>query len=156
MDTSQDPCENFYDFASMYLIQAFIQVLNILYVDGGWLKAHPVPSDKGVYGNFEAVSQQNRRVLQEILSSDSSVLFASAKDSYDHQILSKLRGLYSSCMDEDKLNEIGTQPLARVTSTIRNLFNGETTVVHSASSDKHEKVYRERLTATVAYLHSRG
>ena len=38
--------------------------------DGGWLKAHPIPSDKGVFGNFEALAQQNRRVLQDILTSD--------------------------------------------------------------------------------------
>ncbi|KAI0363474.1 Metalloprotease [Pilatotrama ljubarskyi] len=141
LDESQDPCENFYDFAN-----------------GGWLKAHPIPSDKGSFGNFEALSQQNRRLLQQILSEDSSARFSEVSafmtSDYDEQILKKLRGLYKSCMDEDKLNDIGEKPLADMAKTIRELYRGKTTVIDSLAS-KDEK-QRARLTATVAYLHSRA
>ncbi|KAI0780776.1 Metalloprotease [Trametes elegans] len=141
LDESQDPCENFYDFAN-----------------GGWLKAHPIPSDKGSFGNFEALAQQNRRLLQQILSEDSSARFAEVSalmtDDYDKQVLKKLRGLYQSCLDEDALNDIGENPLKDVAKKIRDLFRGKSTVIDSASSDKEDE--RDRLTATVAYLHSRA
>ncbi|KAH9901083.1 Metalloprotease [Cubamyces lactineus] len=143
LDESQDPCENFYDFAN-----------------GGWLKAHPIPSDKGSFGNFEALSQQNRRLLQQILSQDSSARFdvasALTPSDYDEQILKKLRGLYQSCMNEDELNEIGEKPLKDMADKIRELFRGDTTVVDDLVHDGDGHKKRARLTATVAYLHSRA
>ncbi|KZT68178.1 zincin [Daedalea quercina L-15889] len=138
LDSSQDPCENFYDFAN-----------------GGWLKEHPIPSDKGVYGNFEALAQQNRRVLQDILTSDAYVSPSTLTASYDEQLMKKLRGLYASCMNEGKLNELGTEPLAAVTNNIRKLLYGETTVV----GDKAPHILEKKitgLTAAIAYLHTRG
>ncbi|EJF65996.1 metalloprotease [Dichomitus squalens LYAD-421 SS1] len=142
IDESEDPCENFYDFAN-----------------GGWLKANPIPSDKGKFGHFEEIAQQNKRLLQQILSEDSSFHFSeasslTASNPYDEQLLKKLRGLYDSCIDEDYLNEVGEAPLKEVTDKIRQLFHGKTTVVdHFEPTPEKE---RERLTATVAYLHSRG
>ncbi|OSX65107.1 hypothetical protein POSPLADRAFT_1044521 [Postia placenta MAD-698-R-SB12] len=133
LDTSQDPCENFYEYAN-----------------GGWLKSHPIPSDKGAFGNFEALAQENRRVLQQILSSESSY----SSTSYDQQILKKLREFYNSCMDESKLAELGTEPLASVTSRVRRLLKSETTVVDTTVKEKHSN--KNGLTAAIAYLHSRG
>ncbi|KAI0687125.1 metalloprotease [Cytidiella melzeri] len=142
LDASQDPCENFYDFAN-----------------GGWLKQHPIPSDKGRYGNFAVLSEQNRRLIQQILSQDSSSLYsqaaltAGAEDPYDTLILKKLRGLYSSCMNEDLLDARGTDPLLRVIRNIRKLYNGEDTVI-SAHDDKEKQ--KKGFTAAIAYLHTRG
>ncbi|KAI0709419.1 Metalloprotease [Earliella scabrosa] len=141
LDESQDPCENFYDFAN-----------------GGWLKANPIPSDKGRYGNFDTLAIQNRRLLQQILSEDSSALFSATSslmaDPYDEILLKKVRGLYQSCMDEDNLDEIGETPLREMAQTIRELFRGKTTVVDAEKTSAEKD--RERLTATVAFLHSRG
>ena len=127
--------------------------------DGGWLKSNPIPSDKGKFGHFEEIAQQNKRLLQQILSEDSSSHFSSASsltasNPYDEQLLKKLRGLYDSCIDEDYLNEVGEEPLRRITDKIRELFHGKTTVVNGLKSTSEKE--KERLTATVAYLHSRG
>lgn len=127
-------------------------------LDGGWLKAHPIPSDKGSFGNFEALAQQNRRILQQILSEDASTRFsevsALASTDYDEQILKKIRGLYASCLDEDRLNDIGEKPLQEIADKIRSTFRGKSTVIDKLSDDDHAQ--RARLTATVAFLHSRG
>ena len=72
---------------------------------------------------------------------------------YDEVLLKKLRGLYQSCMDEDRLNELGDAPLKHMVQKIRELFRGKTTVVDALDAAPEE---RARLTATVAYLHSRG
>ena len=126
--------------------------------DGGWLKSNPIPSDKGSFGHFEEIALQNRRLLQQILSEDASSHFSSVSalmsDPYDEILLKKVRGLYDSCMDEDHLNDLGEAPLKDMTKKIRELFRGKTTIVDAESSASEEE--RDRLTATVAYLHSRG
>ena len=137
--------------------------------DGGWLKQHPIPSDKGTYGNFEALAQQNKRLIQQILSEDSSSIFSSAsltddhEDPYDTQILKKLRGLYTSCMDEDLLEARGQEPLLHVIRVLRKLYTGETTSIEStaedapATADEDDKEKQKRgFTAALAYLHSKG
>lgn len=154
LDTSQDPCENFYDFASRSRSLVCNRCSFMQLTDGGWLKAHPIPSDKGVFGNFEALAQQNRRVLQDILTSD-EYASPSLTTSYDEQLMKKLRGLYASCMDEDHLNKLGTDPLAEVTNKIRKLLYRETTIVDAEAVKVQEK-HITGLTAAIAYLHSRG
>ncbi|KAI0082770.1 metalloprotease [Panus rudis PR-1116 ss-1] len=146
LDPSQDPCENFYDFAT-----------------GGWRKSHPIPSDKGSIGSLEEIAVRNRRLLQQILSQDSSSIYTSAgdQDPYDEQLLKKLRVMYNSCMDEELLDARGADPLLRVVKTTRQLFKGETTEVYlDGEHDTHlsddEKRIKRGLTAAVAYLHSRG
>lgn len=130
-----------------------------VYLDGGWLKSNPIPSDKGKFGHFEEIALQNKRLLQQILSEDSSSRFLEASslmasNPYDEQLLKKLRGLYQSCLDEDYLNEIGEAPLKELTRKIREVFRGKTTAVDNLRSKPEQE--RDRLTAAVAYLHSRG
>ncbi|KAK7449695.1 hypothetical protein VKT23_013168 [Stygiomarasmius scandens] len=133
LDTSQDPCENFYEYTS-----------------GGWLREHPLPSDKGSFGNFEALAQQNEQTIQRILESPSST--SSFTTSYDEQILAKLRGFYSSCVNETKLDERGQEPLITLIQTLRKLFRGEKSTV----SSEHKEQSGRRLTEALAFLHSRG
>ncbi|CAA7267908.1 unnamed protein product [Cyclocybe aegerita] len=131
LDPSQDPCENFYNFAN-----------------GGWLRAHPLPADKSSFGNFEFLSQQNQQVIQRILESNYSV------GSVDDQILTKLRDFYTSCLDERRLNEIGTTPLFHLVRTVRKLYSGNDTDITGQSTYGIDKKV-QGLTAAVAFLHSR-
>ncbi|KAF9453276.1 zincin [Macrolepiota fuliginosa MF-IS2] len=134
LDTTQDPCENFYE-----------------YVNNGWLKAHPLPADKSSYGNFEALAQQNKQVIQQILESSDESESNLARDSDDKEILQKLRDMYSSCLNEAQLDEIGSSPLTHFIQTIRKLFREEDTDI-SATEGKKSK----GLTAALAFIHSRG
>lgn len=127
----------------------------VSFIDGGWLKSHPLPADKGSFGIFDALSQQNRQLIQSILESNSSTSPVSVAASSDDQVLGKLRGLYSSCMDEDKLNDIGTEPLLHFVGTVRRLFRGESTdIIPLLKRDEDEG--ERNLTAALAFLHSRG
>ncbi|KAG6854921.1 hypothetical protein C0991_009744 [Blastosporella zonata] len=129
LDTSQDPCENFYDFAT-----------------GGWLRAHPLPADKGSFGNFEALAQQNRQVIQRILESDANP--ASFKSTPDEAILRKLRDFYASCTHENTLDDLGSTPLREFVQALQKKFRGE-----FKNSDSDEST---DLTAALAFLHTQG
>jgi endothelin-converting enzyme len=133
LDTTQDPCENFYDFAN-----------------GGWLKEHPLPASKGRYGTFNALSQQNQQVIRNILESDN--IPSDFDRRWDGKILGQLRGLYQSCMDEELLDARGSGPLIYLVRTLRNLFRRQSTEI---SSDD-VTLRREGLTAALSFLHSRG
>ncbi|KAG5716301.1 Endothelin-converting enzyme 1 [Termitomyces sp. T112] len=128
LDTFQDPCENFYDFAT-----------------GGWLRAHPLPADKSSYGNFEAVAERNRQVIQRILESNTDK--SSFERSPDQQIMRKLRDFYASCISEDTLDELGTIPLLDFVKALRRKFRGLKNPSSKESID---------LTAALAFLHSQG
>ncbi|KAJ3804396.1 peptidase family M13-domain-containing protein [Lentinula aff. lateritia] len=133
MDTNQDPCENFYEFAN-----------------GGWLRTHPLPADKGSFGNFEALAQDNEHVIQRILEDKSST--TSFISSSDDQILAKLRGFYSSCMNESYLDTRGHKPLMQVINNIRQMYRRKELVIKGET----EKSTFQGLTAALAYMHSRG
>jgi endothelin-converting enzyme len=125
-------------------------------VDGGWLNSHPLPADKGKFGSFDALSQQNQQLLQKILESNHS-LSSNTPASYDDELLRKLRGLYSSCLDEKTLDGIGEEPLSRFVQILRKLYRGENTDTSGFSKDDRDKPEKKHgLTAAVAFLHSRG
>ncbi|KAF9049323.1 zincin [Hymenopellis radicata] len=138
LDTTQDPCENFYQYSN-----------------GGWLKSHPLPADKGSVGSFETLAIQNRQLLQQILEAPSPSLTASS--SPDDQLLAKIRGMYASCVNEEKLDDIGAEPLVHFVQTLRKLFRGNTTdITGTEEQDKLTRTDKKGLTAALAFLHSRG
>ena len=120
---------------------------------GGWRKAHPLPSDKGRFGNFNLLFQQNQQIVKDILDDNGPVSIASLKESPDQQLLTKLRNLYHSCMDEDTLDQLGEAPLKDFVAHVKKLYRGESTGVTYANDDDER---REGLTAALAFLHSRG
>jgi endothelin-converting enzyme len=106
-----------------------------------------LPADKSSFGNFEVLSQQNKRVIQEILESQSS---AEHTPSHDSEILTKLRDSYSACSNEERLDSIGSAPLLRFIKTLRRLYRKEDTEISLLPG------IDSGLTAAIAFLHSRG
>ncbi|CAG7846629.1 Neprilysin {ECO:0000269/PubMed:15283675, ECO:0000269/PubMed:8168535}; AltName: Full=Atriopeptidase; AltName: Full=Common acute lymphocytic leukemia antigen; Short=CALLA; AltName: Full=Enkephalinase; AltName: Full=Neutral endopeptidase 24.11; Short=NEP; Short=Neutral endopeptidase; AltName: Full=Skin fibroblast elastase; Short=SFE; AltName: CD_antigen=CD10 [Serendipita indica DSM 11827] len=142
IDTSFDPCEDFY-----------------LYTNNGWLKSHPIPSDKGSFGNFEDVQLQNEAIIREILEAPSP----KDLDLYDRKSLQKVKALYGECLAEDKLDKVGMAPLLDTIRVVRGLYNGSTSIdPHFATQqDGTQRSFATEatpkgLTAALAYLHSRG
>ncbi|KAJ7168203.1 hypothetical protein C8R43DRAFT_1121386 [Mycena crocata] len=133
LDVSKDPCEDFFEFSN-----------------GGWIAAHPLPADKGSFGQFEALSQDNKRVIQHFLETPSAT--SSFTTDYDEQLLKKLRALYSSCLNENRLDEVGTEPLIHFVKTLRKLYRGQGLEVTGELEGKKSN----NLTAAMAFLHSRG
>ncbi|KAK8869620.1 hypothetical protein IAR55_000187 [Kwoniella newhampshirensis] len=104
LNTSVDPCDDFYEFAT-----------------GGWAATHSIPADKGIYGAFNEVADNNKKIILRVL--DAIPSGKPKKDaSADELNLAKLKAVYTSCIDTDTLNEIGRKPLIALTDHVVELF----------------------------------
>jgi putative endopeptidase len=88
IDTSIDPCENFYRFSC-----------------NGWLKRNPLPADQTSYGRFTELAELTRVHLREILE---AAAVPSPGRTPNEQ---KIGDEYASCMDTAAVDKLGLKPL---------------------------------------------
>ncbi len=88
MDTTVDPCVDFYQYSC-----------------GTWLKQNPIPADESSYGRSDQVVDENRLVLKAILEKAAA---GGAERSANEQ---KIGDYYATCMNVDAINQAGTKPL---------------------------------------------
>ena len=85
MNTTVDPCEDFYNYSC-----------------GGWVARNRIPSGHGTWGVFQELNQQNQIYIEKLITGP-------VDDSIPAIKLSKQ--LYSSCMDINELDELGATPM---------------------------------------------
>jgi endothelin-converting enzyme/putative endopeptidase len=90
IDTSVDPCENFY-----------------LYSCNGWLKRNPLPADQTSYGRYTELAELNRLQLRQILEQAASPAAGATRSPNEQKIGEE----YASCMDTAAVNKLGIAPL---------------------------------------------
>src|SRR5580698_5053741 len=88
IDTSVDPCVNFYQYAC-----------------GGWLKQNPIPSDESSYGRGTELHDQNQLVLKSILEKAAG---GGSERSANEQ---KIGDYYATCIDVNAVNQAGLKSL---------------------------------------------
>ncbi|MBT5705859.1 MAG: peptidase M13, partial [Verrucomicrobia bacterium] len=97
-DKTVRPQDNFFDF-----------------VNGQWIKDTPIPADKTRWGSFVILAEESRDAVQAIIDELSqSTNLAAGSDSQ------KIRDLYRSYLDEDRINELGLSPIAEELEKIAN------------------------------------
>lgn len=91
------------------------------------------------------------QVIQKILEANRTL----ESTDFDAVLLTKLRNFYTSCLNETRLDEVGSEPLVHLVSTVRKLYTGNSTGISSVAKPDDKKK-RDGLTAALAFLHSRG
>jgi putative endopeptidase len=87
IDTSANPCENFYQYAC-----------------GNWKKANPIPGDQTRWGQFNKLAENNRLVLYDLLVNAS-------KPGNHNPIERKVGDYFAACMDTKTIDARGAEPL---------------------------------------------
>jgi len=78
-----------------------------LYVNGGWIKANPLPEDKGRFGSFDKLGDETEKKVSELVAK-------TAKQSHTPgSIAQKIGDFYSLGMDTKKIEEQKLSPLKK-------------------------------------------
>ncbi|XP_071945619.1 membrane metallo-endopeptidase-like 1 [Antedon mediterranea] len=94
MDTSVDPCDNFFQFSC-----------------GGWEKRYAIPENEYYYSAFSVLREDVQLVLRDLLSEDSTPNDESSSSSREPDTFRKSRDFYKACMDEDTIDKLDGEPL---------------------------------------------
>ena len=86
------------------------------YVNGTWLKKHPIPADKNAYSAFDELSDKNRENIKGIVEEA-----AAKKDAEPGSVAQKIGLLYTTGMDTDAIEKQGIQPLKSFFDKIDNM-----------------------------------
>jgi len=100
MDTSVDPCTDFFAYSC-----------------GNWIKKNPIPPDQTSWSVYSKLEDDNKSILREILESSASPV--GRRDA----LTQKIGDYYAACMDEKAINDAAIKPLQPVFEQIQQLHS---------------------------------
>ncbi|MGA8490896.1 MAG: M13 family metallopeptidase [Terriglobales bacterium] len=100
MDTSADPCTDFFAYSC-----------------GGWIKKNPIPPDQSSWSVYSKLEDYNKSILREIL--ENAATPATDRDA----VKQKIGDYYAACMDEKAINAAAIKPLQTVLDQIHQLHS---------------------------------
>jgi putative endopeptidase len=98
MDTSVDPCADFFTYSC-----------------GNWIKKNPIPPDQTSWAVYSKLEDDNKAILREILES------AATPNPDRSAVKQKIGDYYAACMDEAAINAAAIKPLQPVLDRIQQL-----------------------------------
>ena len=81
-----------------------------LHMNGRWLESSTIPEDKARYGAFTLLAEEAEKAVREIIEAADSAQPGSVE--------AKVRDLYASFMDEERIEAVGVAPLVSVLENI--------------------------------------
>lgn len=86
MNTSVDPCSDFYQFTC-----------------GGWIKEHPIPKTSSSFSTFAKLNSHVEKALRKIIEDKTG--------KYDNEYSERAKTFYKSCMDLKSIDKLGAKPV---------------------------------------------
>ncbi|KAI8820364.1 uncharacterized protein EV422DRAFT_506619 [Fimicolochytrium jonesii] len=131
MDTTADPCTDFYQYSC-----------------GGWIKNHPIPAAKTRIGTFDDLNEANLQILRSALEAPyTPVNVSSCDQAADRHNFNIPQKLYKLCMDTEKIEKDGLKPIK---DALKNLSG------HLALGDNSDKLDATKTAKALAYLAQQG
>jgi len=90
------------------------------WVNGGWIDTNPVPAEYGAWGAIQELHERNQAVLHD-LHDEAAADSAAVPGSPEHWV----GAYYRSGMDTDRIEELGTEPIADWLARIDGVTNLE-------------------------------
>ena len=121
MDTSVDPCTDFFAYSC-----------------GTWIKKNPIPPDQTSWSVYSKLEDDNKAILREIL--ESAALAKAAHGS----VTQKIGDSYAACMDERAINAAAIRPLQPVLERIQQLHSKQDIADIAAAMISDDALFRFR------------
>ncbi|KAI8907510.1 hypothetical protein DFJ77DRAFT_475733 [Powellomyces hirtus] len=132
MNTSVDPCEDFFEYSC-----------------GGWMSNNPIPDTKPSYTQFVKLTESNWRVVKDALESPyrADPVLTPEDATSNRNNFEKVQGLYASCMNETRIEELDSAPLTALLTILTAHLPLSTTADPNTTSPT-------KLFAALAALHN--
>jgi predicted metalloendopeptidase len=98
------------------------------YVNGKWLAKTEIPADWSSYGTFQILAERTEKQLHTLIEADAQSSKPAGTDAQ------KIGELYTSFMDEGRLETLGLKPLAADLAAIANLRTHEEVIAWMGSA----------------------
>lgn len=107
MDTTVDPCDDFYQFTC-----------------GNWMEENVIPEDKTRISTFDSIFKKNINILRNSLESEykPSANLTKEEQEIDKITFTQLQNIYNTCMNTEAIETQGVEPLTKL---LQKLFSSK-------------------------------